>query len=258
MNKKLLAFLLLSSLLISSCNDKISDIPTAEKPPVVQKGDSAFFSFYNFVTSNSTVQTKLDVMINGKLFYEALPFQGGIITKPVKFENDKNNVTIAFLNNQNKQTLYSTQKNLVKDHKYIGFVIGNTNAQSLEFLPDFVMAENNFAPFFSGAARVRILHAASNVGDIDIYVGGTKGQNKRASSVKYGTLTDLIEFVPVTNGQDTLVVVRAGSAPNPANDLYRLVSASPFFTINRNHLMFFSNQTPQATSKTVVLISRVN
>jgi hypothetical protein len=250
--------IIISSIFLLQCSNETTAPLTNDTPPQQKNYDSTFVSIYNFFTSSSSSQIKIDIIVDDKLWYESILFQSGIVTKPLYLPKDKNTVSFRVVNNQTKEQLYVGQKSFEKNQKYVGFFIGNKDFQNLETTPDLIFTKNDFTTFSNGSARIKFVHASVGTGEVDLYSGGTKQNSKVLSKIRFGEISATTQFSPYLQGTDTLAITNFGRTPNPANDLIRSLSGSPFFTPNRNHWVFFVNQSPQANSAPTILISRVN
>ena len=175
------------------------------EPPIVY--DTAELLTRSYLTSAAGY----DWLINGDKLGPTLPYLAGS-KHPFQWDTNLSEVLLSINDNDTGNEILNITLPVQKDKSYYSMLVGTVSSITM------VYGQNDTTPPATGNVRLRFLHAYQDVGPIDIYVGGTTADHKKATNLDYSKLSTYIE-VSVADANSVIVCTNTGIAPNVDTNL---------------------------------------
>ncbi len=215
--KRHIAFIILYVVVLASC-DQGEDIPLPEEK-------RAYITLYNFISGIPVVIWEVDDVgvEGGHVYGTSLPGSVLLIDtiQQVLFE----------ARNDNTNEVLKTQKLELKVNKFYSLILFGSPDQ-----PILLFRETDTRQPSEDNIHIQFLHAAEGLDSIDVYMGGTRLENKVFSGIAYQDLTELIEVAAydlrasvIVSPHDSVYSQGHEIVSMKYNDL--IVSASNYMTV---------------------------
>lgn len=96
-----------------------------------------------------------------------------------------------------------------------------------------------------GMCKLRFLHTASDMGPVDIYIGGELSEDKMLSGTSY---TDLTDYIEITEDKLWTSVIVAPENSLPADSTILSYTANVIFRTGRGYLVMIAHETNSTES----------
>lgn len=198
-------------LIPAGCSDRESGNPDLPD----QQYDSAQISLLNFYTGPGNIVWSF----NDSIIEDSHAYGYRIPRKKIRWVKGNTKQKIDVISGSTGELFTTETVSLQPEFGYIGIFTGTPDDQKMA-----VISQEDALPSPDNCI-VCFFNTLSDVGAIDIYIGGTHSSNKKISALPFGVFSNYYE-IPASSLSDAVIITPAGVLPGDTENLVDIIGNS--------------------------------
>ncbi len=201
---------------LAACGGSAGPPPGAVFPPSTPV---ATVSLYHLVYTNNAGSTGIDA-INatlGSTSLGALAYRTGVVNRGIDLAGGATQTLRASFASTPATTLLSLPVPMTSGASYTLVMVGESNPAVPALAPDLVIAQRDVTAPAASRIRARFIHAWSNTGAVDIWVGPPGSETRQVIGLGFKAVSQYLSIdAPLGTGTLRVLITDTNVAPSTA------------------------------------------